>query len=147
MVMFDALGTLAPASPRATRRRRRDWVRAEVRCLMCGRLLGRLLGTAKQRADGDRSAGQPVAFIAYRAIDSEEGVVAFTPQLRFRCQHCGGAGALDSIDVFSTYDEISGQDAADADGIEVRRGRGRPCRPFEPQPVGPTGLAAALQEV
>jgi hypothetical protein len=145
MVMFDALGALTPPNPRAPRRRRHDWVRGEVRCLMCGRLLGRLLGTAKQRSDGDRSAGQPVAFLAYRAIDSTEGVIAFTPQLRFRCQHCGGAGALDAIDVFSTYDEVSSHDHADAE--EKRRGPGRPSRPFGPTRVGPTGLAAALSEV
>jgi hypothetical protein len=145
MLMFDALGALTPHSPRARLRRRHDWVRGEVRCLLCGRLLGRLLGTAKERSDGDRSAGQPVAFLAYRAIDSAEGVVAFTPQLRFRCQHCGGAGALDAIDVFSTYDEVSSHEPAE--GEKRRRGPGRPSRPFGPQKAGPTGLAAALNEV
>jgi hypothetical protein len=31
--------------------------------------------------------------------------VPFTPGLRFRCHRCGGAGALDDIDVFSTFDD------------------------------------------
>ena len=87
------------------RRHRHDWVRGDVRCLMCGRLLGRLLGTARVHQNGDRSAGHPLAFLAYRAVDPFEPIVPFTPRLRFRCPQCGGAGALDDIDMFSTYDD------------------------------------------
>jgi hypothetical protein len=86
-------------------RSRHDWVRGEVRCLMCGRLLGRLLGSAQQHKNGDHSAGRPVAFIAFRPLDPPGPIVPFTPRLRFKCTLCGGAGALDDVEVFSTYDE------------------------------------------
>ena len=39
------------------------------------------------------------------ALDPDGHVVRFTPALRFRCSTCGGAGALDELDVFWTYDE------------------------------------------
>jgi hypothetical protein len=72
---------------------------------MCGRLLGRLLGSAQKHDNGDRSAGYPVAFLAFRPLDPPGPIVPFTARLRFRCTLCGGAGALDDTDVFSTYDE------------------------------------------
>jgi hypothetical protein len=144
MVMLDVYGALAPPARRVSRRRRHDWVRGEVRCLMCGRLLGRLLGVARKTVDGDRSAGHPVAFLAFRPTDPTQPVVPYQSGLRFRCHHCAGAGALDAIDLFSTYDEVDAQDIED----EPRpTGRGRPRRPFIVTPNGPTGLAAALNEV
>jgi hypothetical protein len=91
--------------PRVANRKRRDWVRGDVRCLMCGRLLGRLLGTTRVRENGDRTAGHPIAFIAYRPLDPVGRIVPHHPNLRFRCRACGGAGALDEIEVLSTYDE------------------------------------------
>ena len=72
---------------------------------MCGRLLGRLLGSAQQHENGDHSAGRPVAFIAFRPLDPTGPIVPFTPGLRFRCTLCSGAGALADVEVFSTYDE------------------------------------------
>jgi hypothetical protein len=105
MVLLQA--TVEPGCSQLSvrRQRRHDWVRRDVRCLMCGRLLGRLLGTALSQENGDHSAGLPVAFLAYRAVDPLDPIVPFTPHLRFRCHRCGGAGALDDIDVFSTYDD------------------------------------------
>ena len=94
------------STPPGTNRKRRDWVRGDIRCLMCGRLLGRLLGISHLRENGDRTAGQPAAFIAYRPLDPVDRIVPYNPNLRFRCNACGGAGALDDIEVFSTYDEL-----------------------------------------
>jgi hypothetical protein len=108
---------------------------------MCGRLVGRLLGTTRCRDNGDRTAGQPVAFLAYRPLDPDDRIVPFTPSLRFRCPVCGGAGALDEVDVFSTYDELPTDEAQDAE--PVSRGPGRPPRPFPP-PRG-VGLDTALR--
>jgi hypothetical protein len=94
-------------------RQRHDWVRGDVRCLMCGRLLGRLLGTTRSNGTGDRPTGHPVAFLAYRPVDPPQNILPYTPDLRFRCQTCGGAGALDDIDVLSTYDDLPrAEDAA-----------------------------------
>jgi hypothetical protein len=145
MAILDVLGTVSTPTPRSTRRQRHDWVRGEVRCLMCGRLVGRLLGTARPRDDGDRSAGQPVAFLAFRPLEPTGAIVPFRPGLRFRCDHCGGAGALDSVDLFSTYDEVATQEQSDMS--DAPRGPGRPRRELDLSRVGPTGLAAALNEV
>lgn len=103
-VVLDAFGRSRRSSATSSRTRR-DWVRGDVRCLMCGRLLGRLLGTTRPRENGDRTAGHPAAFIAYRPLDPVQRIVPFTPDLRFRCRACGGAGALDEVEVLSTYDD------------------------------------------
>jgi hypothetical protein len=106
MVLLQASGEQG-GSPRSVRRQRHDWVRRDVRCLMCGRLVGRLLGRTRSGENGDRSAGHVVTFLAYRAVDPFQPIERFTPRLRFRCHQCGGAGALDEVDVFSTYDDAS----------------------------------------
>jgi hypothetical protein len=107
MVVIDAFGSdgshASPTSELA--RKRRDWVRGDVRCLMCGRLVGRLLGTTRERENGDRTAGHPAAFLAYRPLDPVDRIIPFSPALRFRCRACGGVGALDDVEVLSTYDE------------------------------------------
>ena len=74
MVSLDALLALV-GSPKETaepkrRRRRHDWVRGGVQCLMCGRLLGRLLGTDHQRQSTDRSTWHSASFFAYRPADT-----------------------------------------------------------------------------
>jgi len=131
-------------------RSRHDWVRGEVRCLMCGRLLGRLLGSAQQHENGDHSAGRPVAFIAFRPLDPTGPIVRFTPGLRFRCTLCGGAGALDNVEVFSTYDETYDEapphhESEVEEHAEGRRPRGRPGRPPRPfPPMTSSGLSTAL---
>jgi len=106
MVVVDAFGDTFSSSTKIGSRKRRDWVRGDVRCLMCGRLLGRLLGTTRARENGDRTAGSPTAFLAYRPLDPVDRIVPFWPGLRFRCRVCGGAGALDDVDVLSTYDDL-----------------------------------------
>ena len=142
MPTIDASGGPVRSTVYRRHRRRHDWVRGDVRCLMCGRLLGRLLGTARHRENGDRTAGQPIAFLAYRRLDPEGRIVPFTPSLRFRCHVCGGAGALDEVDVFSTYDELPIDDAEEEE--PVARGPGRPPRPFPPPRSA--GLDTALQD-
>jgi hypothetical protein len=141
MVILDAFQQL-PRAPRPRQRLRRDWVRGDVRCLMCGRLLGRLLGITRLCENGDHSAGQPIAFIAYRPLNPVDRIVPFSPEIRFRCNTCGGTGALDEIEVFSTYDEPP---TAEREDETITRGRGRPMRPFPPQSVN--GVQAALSRL
>jgi hypothetical protein len=96
---------------------------------MCGRLLGRLLGTTRSNDTGDRPTGHPVAFLAYRPMDPPTEIVPYTPGLRFRCQTCGGAGALDDIDVLSTYEDLPAAQG-DAEHVDPKHGPGRPPSPF-----------------
>jgi hypothetical protein len=129
MVSRAAYLALAASLEEATEpksgRRRHDWVRGEVRCLLCARLVGRVLGADKRRQSGDRSARHSASFFAYRPADATLPVVAFRPGMRLRCADCGGPGALDDVDYFSTYDEVA---ASDIDGEPLRRGPGRPPR-------------------
>jgi hypothetical protein len=146
MVVLDAVNAESGRATSTRSRQRHDWVRADVRCLMCGRLQGRLLGTARRTENGERTAGHPVAFFAYRALDPVERIVPFTPNLRFRCRVCSGAGAVDSVDVFSTYDEPPATDEEmSPDGERIPRGPGRPRRPF--LPLKTSGVHSALNHL
>lgn len=123
------------------RRRRHDWVRGDVRCLMCGRLLGRLLGSDDHRQSTDRSTWHSASFFAYRPADETLHVMPFRPGMRFRCSECGGTGVLDEVEYFSTYDEVP----VTAQNQEpVRRGPGRPPRPMPAIHSAPDGLTVAL---
>jgi hypothetical protein len=86
-------------------RHRNDWIRGEVRCLNCARLIGRLLGTRNRATPVGEYRMDSLTFFAYRSADRNQPIVSFTPGMRFRCTTCGGAGALDDLDFFSTYDE------------------------------------------
>jgi hypothetical protein len=112
---------------------------------MCGRLLGRLLGIAHTRPDGDRSAGDPVAFIAFRPIDPPGPIIPYSASLRFRCTACKGIGAMDDVELFSTYDDLPTGDENADDGDEPSTPtRGRPPRPFEvKKPVSSVQVALA----
>ena len=143
MVSLDALLALV-GPPEKTeepkhRRRRHDWVRGEVQCLMCGRLLGRLLGTDHHRESTDRSTWHSASFFAYRPADTTVRVMAFRLGMRFRCSDCGGTGALDDVERFSTYDELPSQEEE-----PERRGPGRPPRPMPAVQPAPGGVALAL---
>jgi hypothetical protein len=143
MVSLDALLALAtdPIEEPKGRRPRHHWVRGEVRCLMCARLVGRLLGRHHRRESSDGSSERALSFFAFRPADSTQPAVVFTPQIRFRCSECGGAGALDDVEFFSTYDELP---STAEDGEPVRRGPGRPPRPITPSLLVANGALHAL---
>jgi hypothetical protein len=126
-----------PQKPPCTRTRR-DWARGEVRCLMCERLIGSVLGSRNRGASGDRSSGNRLVFFAYRSADTSQRVAAFRPGMGFRCGGCGGTGALAEVEFFSTFDELP----LSAEGNEpLRRGPGRPPRPMNRTEPAPRGLA------
>jgi len=145
MGSLDALRVLADDSGdrhgHRRRRIRRNWVRAEVRCLSCARLIARLLGSRDGGKPGDGSSVRPISFFAYRSADRRQPVAPFTPQIRFRCADCGGTGALDDIDSFSTYDELPVSDEVDE---PVQRGPGRPARAMKRAEPAPGAVALAL---
>ena len=50
---------------------RKDWVQADLRCLMCGRVIGRLVGPLPSSEEERRArAGRPPQFAAFRPADS-----------------------------------------------------------------------------
>jgi hypothetical protein len=134
-------GSLEEAEKPRRARPRHDWVRGDVRCLMCARLLGRLLGTDQRRQGTQHSASNSLSFFAFRPLNPTRRIERFTPGLRMRCGDCGGTGALDDVDFFSTYDEFP---VSAADDEPVRRGPGRPPRQLRPSEPPPQGVALAL---
>lgn len=95
---------LAYEAENRERAQRRNWVRGDVRCIMCERLVGRLLGAPENTAPGQYPSTQSVSFFAYKSADANSRVVTYVPKMRLRCANCGGAGALDNIEFFSTGD-------------------------------------------
>jgi len=103
---------------------RKDWVQADLRCLMCGRLLGRLVGPLPPDRAGQRSlVGRPPSFAAFRPADGSVPAVRLAGGERFRCTTCGGGAIMDEVETFSTYYDID-------DELDERPRRGRPPKPW-----------------
>jgi DNA-directed RNA polymerase subunit N (RpoN/RPB10) len=103
---------------------RKDWVQADLRCLMCGRVVGRLVGPLPASDVAKRSlAGRPPQFAAFRPADTSASAVRLVGGEQFRCPTCGGAVIMDELETFSTYEDIS-------DEIGERPRRGRPPKPW-----------------
>jgi DNA-directed RNA polymerase subunit N (RpoN/RPB10) len=115
---------------------RKDWVQADLRCLMCGRVIGRLVGPvpAAKPAVGP-VAGRWPHFAAFRPADASEPAVRLVGDERFRCTTCGGGVIMDELERFSTYD----QNDAD-DDLGERPRRGRPPKPWRRTPDSPDWL-------
>src|SRR5919201_6602925 len=108
---------------------RKDWVQADLRCLLCGRVLGRLVGPLPSGKAGRRSlAGRPPNFAAFRPADTTNPAVRLLGGEQFRCTTCGGGVIADELETFSTYDEID-------DELDARPRRGRPPKPWRRPPT------------
>jgi DNA-directed RNA polymerase subunit N (RpoN/RPB10) len=115
---------------------RKDWVQADLRCLMCGRIIGRLVGPMAQEDPLKRSAvGRPHQFAAFRPADTREAAVRLTGGEQFRCTTCGGAVLMDDVETFSTYADIDEEQ-------EDRPRRGRPPKPWRRSPTVPNWFEA-----
>jgi DNA-directed RNA polymerase subunit N (RpoN/RPB10) len=113
---------------------RKDWVQADLRCLMCGRVIGRLIGPAPADKDlGSARVGRPPQFAAFRPTDTSVLTVRLVGGERFRCTTCGGGVIMDELETFSTYEDIDEDD-------EERPRRGRPPKPWRRTPTAPTWL-------
>ena len=124
-------------------RRRREWLRGELRCLMCGRLVGRLLGLPRPGLRDQHANASLLRFFAFRPADTRQPVMAYTPSMRLRCTKCGGVGALEEVQPFCTYEEPEG-----AFDQELAHGhRGRKPRPFKRPAASLSGVALALMSL
>src|SRR5262249_36415892 len=77
---------------------RRDWVQPDLRCLMGGRIIGRLVGPLPA---GDPTkhtlAGRLPQFSAFRPADAGVPAVRLVGGEQFRCTTCGGAVIMDEL--------------------------------------------------
>jgi hypothetical protein len=81
--------------------RKRHWFQAEVHCLQCGRLVGRVLGPV---AAGCTPRWPQVAGPAlFRPVGPNRPVRALAAIEHFRCTVCGGSGVVEELEVFTTY--------------------------------------------
>lgn len=105
----------------------RRWVQAELRCFMCGRNLGRLVGAQPTDFHTLRARPNPLRqFQAFRPADPGEPVIRLQGNEHFRCTVCGGGVMIDDLEPFTTYDEM-------IEDEEPRRPRvGRPPKQFRP---------------
>jgi DNA-directed RNA polymerase subunit N (RpoN/RPB10) len=119
---------------------RRDWVQADLRCLLCGRVVGRLVGPLPNTDEARRAqAGRRPQFAAFRPADSSVPAVRLVGREHFRCTTCGGGVIMDELETFSTY-------AAIEEELESRPRRGRPPKPWrastnEPDWLDQLGIA------
>jgi DNA-directed RNA polymerase subunit N (RpoN/RPB10) len=103
---------------------RKDWVQSDLRCLMCGRVIGRLVGPLPAGDPAKRSlAGRLPQFAAFRPADARVPAVRLLGGEQFRCTTCGGAVIMDELETFSTYAEIDEE-------LDERPRRGRPPKPW-----------------
>jgi hypothetical protein len=101
---------------------------------MCGRVIGRLVGSLPP---GDPTRRTPRArlrqFSAFRPADPSVPVVRLQGSEQFRCSTCGGAVMMDELETFSTYADI------DEEPVERPR-RGRPPKPWRSATGQPSWL-------
>jgi DNA-directed RNA polymerase subunit N (RpoN/RPB10) len=103
---------------------RKDWVQADLRCIMCGRVIGRLVGPLPAGDPAKRSlAGRMLHFAAFRPADTRIPAVRLMGGEQFRCTTCGGAVIMDELETFSTYADVDEE-------LEQRPRRGRPPKPW-----------------
>ncbi len=99
---------------------RRHWVQADVRCLLCGRFLGQLLGVLPASGEAVRTtAGRVKHFSAFQPADPGAPIQRVGADPFFRCSACGGRGIFEEVETFSVYDD----DAEDEQEGRPRRGR------------------------
>jgi hypothetical protein len=46
-----------------------------------------------------------LSFFAYKSASANSLVVRYVPGMRFHCESCGGAGALDDLEFFFTHNQ------------------------------------------
>jgi DNA-directed RNA polymerase subunit N (RpoN/RPB10) len=114
---------------------RKDWVQADLRCMMCGRVIGRLVGPVLAAKVG-AVAGRWHQFAAFRPADASVPAVRLVGDEHFRCTTCGGGVIMDELERFSTYVDTYDDDLGE------RPRRGRPPKPWRRTPDSPDWLEA-----
>src|SRR5438270_11202779 len=85
--------------------RRQDRVEADLCCLMCGRMVGRLVGFCWRDVAADRPTRSMVSLTVFQPLGPDQPSVPLTRHHRFRCEHCGGMAVMEDISVSIVGDE------------------------------------------
>jgi hypothetical protein len=107
----------APTQASVSRRSafRLNWIQAELHCLQCGRMLGRLAETTSRQ--GASAVFSPLAI--FRSAEAPQTPCRLKRVGRLRCQTCGGCAVISDVERFTTYSET--MDVSDVE--RPRRGR------------------------
>ena len=76
---------------------RQDRVEADLRCLMCSRLIGQLYGLVSRDIRGQRTAPSIAHLSEFRPCIPGTPSVPVTDRAQLRCQDCGGIGVVEEI--------------------------------------------------
>src|SRR3982075_1680654 len=85
--------------------RRQDLVEADLCCLMCGRMVGRLVGFGWREQQQTAQPGRWFRLTAFQPLGPDQPSVPLARQHRFRCEHCGGMAVMEDISVSVVRDE------------------------------------------
>ena len=85
--------------------RRTEWLQADLRCLMCGRVIGHLVGPLPLVKAPGVPSQRPVRFTAFRPADSSAPALRLIGGERFRCTSRSGPVMMDQVETISMYAE------------------------------------------
>jgi len=100
---------------------RQDRVEADLRCLMCSRLIGQLYGFVSRDSRGQRTAPSMVHLAEFRPSIPGAPSVPVTCRGQLRCPNCGGIGVVEEILVSPAGDSLKVEDGCPIHRERVRR--------------------------
>jgi hypothetical protein len=90
---------------------RQDRLEADVCCLMCGRVIGKLCGLVWRATGGQRTSRSIVHLTEFRPSIPGAPSRPVTRGTKFRCSDCGGVGVLEEISVDPVVETLLPDDA------------------------------------
>ena len=112
---------------------RSDWAQVDLRCLMCGRVAGQLVGRMPPPTTAGGASGKPPRFVIFRPADQAAPTMRLVGGEQFRCGTCGGSVIMDQMEAFSAYVDVDEED-------EQGPRRGRPAKPWRRTLVSPAWM-------
>ncbi|MDQ6672602.1 MAG: hypothetical protein M3069_17990 [Chloroflexota bacterium] len=86
---------------------RERWMQADLRCMMCGRVIGSLTGPLPDdNTPGRQPANGALQFSMFRPAEANRSAVRLVGGEQFRCSTCGGGVVMDELEKFSTYANV-----------------------------------------
>jgi hypothetical protein len=104
-----------------------DRVEADLRCLMCSRLIGQLCGLVWRDFDGQRTTPSMLRLTEFRPSIPGAPSVPVTGRNQLRCGDCGGVGVVEEILVSPAGESLKVEEGCPIHHQRLR-GPGRPPR-------------------